>query len=318
MRHILPIPSARSMILASICIILAILVYSIIFNVDLFITIVSLNPIYLSLSIFFALVSFILESLRLKFMTEMLNTKLNILAAIKARALGALVAYITPSSMGGEPARAFIISIHSDVGFWQALGITLVEAYADAITVCTVALILSISYLPYSIVVILMCIYTIAIVNGLLFLVLKTKTFSGFIEKLKDRYFKSIEKRFKINMNFVNIINGMRGLFNRKFSIIIALTFIRHLIAILAIYYASLAVTNVNLIRCIEAYFFSSALGIVPTPGAVGALEYGLSITLLPKQVVVIRLINYVLIMALGIMSIVLVLRQLSIRIGSK
>lgn len=304
--------SSKYIVITTICIVLVIAVYSYIFNIDILVTLFNLDLKWLSLSILLALVGFLLECIRLRYMVKLVGGEIGLVDVVKARAIGTLIAYITPSSMGGEPARAYIINLHSSIGFWKAFGVTLIEAYVDAITVCFIALLLSIRYIPLSIFITLTCAYTIVAVNLLLFMALKVKSFSKFIEKFRERYFKSIEDKFNTKLNLTDVIEGIRSLFKRRFSIIIAITFLRHFASIFSIYFVGLAVMdNSSLIRCTEAYFFSSSVGIIPTPGASGALEYGLSITLPPSQVIVIRLINYTLTILLGLLSVILVLKQL-------
>jgi uncharacterized protein (TIRG00374 family) len=219
---------------------------------------------------------------------------------LKARFLGDLLAKITPSAIGGEPARALLISSESGLSIGTAYALAIYEVSYDVIYTCLLGLFFSMWYLPYSIPVIL--------VSG--FVVVSWPVFFRSVSRVASKFranyvavklakFTWFEKLFKHIEDFgktYSEISSTMDLGSKLFTWI--LTVLIHCFWALAIapflYFQGRAMNPVlGLWTVFSAYSIMQAISMLPTPGGVGVAEYGLSLVLPPEVVVAYRIIYY-------------------------
>lgn len=270
-----------------------IVLYAVYFDVNPVI-LLSINPLVLVSAITIYTLSWLISSIRLKIIHSSINNKaLSLLDYFYARLLGGLVAYLTPSAMGGEPARAYYLSKKSGCDMATGLAIAIYELFIDIVFINVLAIIYSIYYLPISLPVILVSVFV---------LFTWTTLFIGVIYKnrIVDKLFKFIIRIFPENIRGkYSIFTDSIRLITRfiikpyKIMIIIFSTVAMHLFAGVVIYIISIGYGGTSILNAFQAYLFALALGALPSPGGAFAIEYGLTITLKPIIVVTSRVLMY-------------------------
>ena len=259
-----------------------------------------------------ALVNFI-DTLRLMVLASSVGYRMRFIDALRARLMGNIIALATPSSIGGEPARALILSSYG-INIVKAAIITLFEDYWDIVIANLPALILALTRLPLSIIIVLASLYNIMVWN-ILFFAPRVKKIRLLLEKLY-RYSKGITHTIVgiviHAIKFVNTVIDSAKL-RKIFIPVLALTIIKYVVMVLAFFFAALSIESVSLTQSFEALLFYSAMGVIPTPGASGGLEYGLSLVLKPVQVVIIRIIVFTTTLIIGLPLLISYLRRRSI-----
>ncbi|WP_290900294.1 flippase-like domain-containing protein [Ferroglobus sp.] len=108
-------------------------------------TLVEANPVYISIAIIFHVFFWIFWALRLKFLVETFNGNVSFSNSFKITMSSMFFAAITPSSAGGEPVRAYLLS-KNGLGIGRATAIILIERLLDSIFfVTSLAILLSLT-----------------------------------------------------------------------------------------------------------------------------------------------------------------------------
>ena len=268
----------------------------------------NIDPLTIVIALIFYMISWIISAYRLRLMHILLDGEEGILPFkhyLYARLIGGLVAYLTPSAIGGELARAYYMYSRLNTSYSRYFALTIYEVYYDVMIVNIVALGFALYRFPHTIPVILVgmgsiCFWIIAynIFNN----IVSPQVSNPIIRKLLFFIENSIVSRVKTLSNgyssFGKAFNDLSRSANFKFKAsFISLTLAIYFFMALTIYTISLSFTTKHLLRtfidAFTAVFFSLALGALPTPGGAIAIEYGLSITLDPVIVITARSLIY-------------------------
>ncbi|NPA98677.1 MAG: flippase-like domain-containing protein [Crenarchaeota archaeon] len=223
-----------------------------------------------------------------------------------ARLLGGLMAYITPSAIGGEPARAYYLSYKCNERFSKYFALVIYEVLYDIFVTSIGAIIGSLLYLPLTIPIII-----VGIANtsfwGTMYLLLqnmidpeKAPRIIKFMAKIVN---EQLSKRLgdsytSFASSFKTIVSRMK--ITRRITVCL-LTITFQLLFGFTIYVLGFGAYNVNIADAIIAYFLAITASALPTPGGAGTMEYGLSITLPPGLVILSRSFIYYVTIAMGI-----------------
>ncbi len=108
-------------------------------------TLAEANPIYIGVAMLFHVFFWIFWAFRLKFLAETFNGNLSFPNSFKITMSSMFFAAITPSSAGGEPVRAYLLS-KNGIGIGRATAIILIERLLDSIFfVTSLAILLSLT-----------------------------------------------------------------------------------------------------------------------------------------------------------------------------
>ncbi|MCD6300566.1 MAG: flippase-like domain-containing protein, partial [Staphylothermus sp.] len=300
--------SRKSVILVISLVTIVIIGYSIITGSFRLLEEVSLTKLILSSLIL--LIAWLISAYRLKYIHRILDPDKCLNTSIKdyfyARLLGGLMAYVTPSAIGGEPARAYYLAKKCGGKFSRYFALSIYEVYYDIMIVNILALILSFYSLPYSLIVIIVSAGSILfwiIMYHLVKNIIEPENTNVFLGKIINWINKFVSKRLEvIKDSYFEFANSFNVLVNNSSTInrmiIVLLTFLYHVGNSLAIFVLAIKAIDIDVIintitASISAYFYSLALGALPSPGGAGVIEYGLSLTLAPEIVVVSRTLMY-------------------------
>ena len=274
-------------------VVVIIVLYTIYFGIDPMI-LLSINPLILIFAITVYTLSWFISGIRLKIIHSSVSNKvLGLLDYFYARLLGGLVAYLTPSAMGGEPARAYYLSKKTGDDIATGFAIAIYELFIDIVFINVLAIIYSIYYLPLSLPVILVSAFVLfAWITLILGVVYKNKIIDKLFKFLIKILPTSIRGKYGIFTESIRLITKfvIRPL---KVVMIILSTVAMHLFAGTVIYIISIGYGGTSLLNAFQAYLFALALGALPSPGGAFAVEYGLTITLKPIVVVASRVLTY-------------------------
>lgn len=272
----------------------------------------STNPLLIVFALVIYFLGWLVSAIRLKVIHTRLDgpeKELTMKDYFYARLLGGFLANITPSAIGGEPARAYYISRRTKRPFSRYFALAIYEVLYDIMLVNIVALVFSIVKLPYSIPVTLVSIGSIVFWLTTYYIMCniltpKTARFPlnkiiEYIGKLGERKFSEAFKDY--GSSFRCIVDKM-DIFSK--IIIVALTFIYQFVNALVIYTLLQDHSMISLINAVMAYFFALSLGALPTPGGAGSVEFGLSLALPPGTVVVARALMFYSVIITGIVII--------------
>lgn len=301
--------SKRGMILTLALVTGIMLLYTMITNISIYEVLSSINPLLIIFALIIYFLGWLVSAIRLKVIHICLDgaeKKLSIKDYFYARLLGGFLANITPSAIGGEPARAYYISRKTKGPFSRYFALAMYEVLYDIMLVNVVALALSIVKLPYSIPVIIVSIGSMGfwlIMYYVMCNMLSPETAKFPLNKIIKYVGKFGENRFfeafKDYGSSFRYIVDKTDMFSK--IIVIALTFMYQFMNALVIYVLLQDHSITSLINAVMAYFFALSLGALPTPGGAGSIEYGLSLTLPPGIVVVARGLMFYSIIIAGI-----------------
>ncbi len=300
--------SRRSMILVISLVTGVIIGYSILTGSFRFLEEVSFTRLILSFIIL--MFAWLISAYRLKYIHRILDPDRCLNTSIKdyfyARLLGGLMAYITPSAIGGEPARAYYLAKKCIGRFSRYFALSIYEVYYDIMIVNIFALGLSFYSLPYSLIVILVSIGSIVFWTTVYYLIkniVEPENTNVFLKRIIKWMNKLVHKRLEmIKDSYYDFASSFNILVNNSYFknkvVIVALTIIYHICNSLAIFVLAIKSITINtvintVLSSISAYFYSLALGALPTPGGAGVIEYGLSLALKPEIVIVSRTLMY-------------------------
>ncbi len=309
---ILSLSILRKLVLVVIVVVIVLAIYMLITNVDVYV-LLSADTKYIALSVtLFALVN-VIDAFRLMVLVKSIGHRIKFIDALRARLMGNIVALATPSSIGGEPARALILSFYG-ISLMKSVITTLFEDYWDIVLVNIPALVLALHKLPLSIVAVLTSTYNVVAWN-ILFLAPRVKKLRKLLESIHKASKGFIRNALTTILSAVTSINNVVTAVkpHRIIMSVLSLTLTKYFILTLAFYYASLSVNSkITLYKAFQALLFYNAMGVIPTPGASGGLEYGLSLVLSPEEVVVIRLLVLSTMIFLGLPLLLVFIKSLS------
>ncbi len=264
----------------------------------------AVNPLLLVVAIALYTLSWFISGLRLKIIHESISSKkLGIPEYFYARMLGGLVAYLTPSAIGGEIARAYYLARKAGYDMATGLAVAVYELFIDILFINVFALLFSLEYLPLSTPVILVSLFVISS-----WIMLFTGIVRG--NRAVDKFFKlllkllpsSIRDRYDaFSSSLTRITRGIAT--PRRILAVSVLTTLIHLTAGFVVYVVALNYGDVGVLTGFKAYIFALAMGALPTPGGAAAVEYGLTIALKPEAVIASRVLMYFYTIILGLFS---------------
>ena len=271
-------------------------------------------------SILLYLVGWLISAIRLQLIVKTYDpmTKCSLNTCLSARFIGDLLAKITPSSIGGEPARAHVIHVNSSISFLESYAITLFEVYHDVVLTCIIGIVSSILYLPLSIPVLLVSVLTLflwIIVFNIILPGNRSVAIKG-LEESRNFPFILLHKVAKMVIEFKNHYTLVFSRINLKRKIVIwLLTIITHFTWASSLIPLLLSESSgqeyaVILEKSIAGFFLMQAISILPTPGGSIAAEYGLSLALKPSIVVAYRLIHYTIPVLIGLLLVVKAMKK--------
>ncbi len=296
-----------NLLLVVVIVVSVMIIYMLVMHVNINL-LLSVNPIMLLFAMMLYGSSNVIDAVRLKILFKNVGYNMSIIDALKARVMGNIVAIATPSSIGGEPVRALILASYG-IRLSRAIAVTLFEDYWDIIIINIPALILASMRLPLTIFVLLSSIYNVVAWNTL-FLAVRKEGVRKFIQKLRNKSFGFIKKFFDIVLIMVGSVRHVSTSLTVRAAVkVIIITIIKYIVIYSAFFIAAYSVGKVGIEEIFEALVFYNAMGPVPTPGAAGGAEYGLSIVLSPEQVIVVRAVAFFVTIILGLPILILYLR---------
>ncbi len=278
-----------------------------------------INAVSLVLAIAVYMISWLITALRLMFLHKKLgdNKIMPIHHYFYARLLGGLMAYLTPSAIGGEPARAYYLYKKLGGSYPKYLALVVYEVFYDVVVVCTIATGFALYALPLTIPVIIVGVGNLGIwimLYGLFNNIVNPRQANPLISKILLFIEEKIVRRKTLLENGYSTF----GLYFRKITrsmglssklVVVLLTILSNITASLTIFIIGLTHVKTDplvlFINSIVAFYYSSSLGAIPSPGGAMVIEYGLSITLDPAVVVISRTIMYYTVIISGFLILV-------------
>ncbi len=267
-----------------------------------------IDPLNLLLAFIVFFGAWLVSAIRLRTIHASLDPekKLPLKEYLYARLLGGLMAYITPSAIGGEPARAYYLSYKCHERFSKYFALVIYEVLYDVFVTSIGAVVFSLFYLPLTIPIII-----VGIANtsfwGTMYLLLENmidpdnapRIIRFVVRIVNDQLSKRLGDSYtSFASSFKTIVSRMN--ITRRF-VVCALTIVFQILFGITIYLLGFNVYNVNVVRAIVAYFLAITASALPTPGGAGTMEYGLSITLPPGLVILSRSFIYYTTVIMGI-----------------
>ncbi len=264
-------------------------------------------PYYVLAGIVSCIMGWLVSGYRLRILHKTLDGREKLLPItdyFKARILGGFMAYITPSGIGGEPARAYYLSFKLNSKFSRYFSIVIIEPIYDILTVNVIALGFIIYAWPLSILVLIIAIGNIVFWLTFYY-VMKNLVEPDSIKPPLNRFVKFvlnyIRKHEKIYSGYGEFVKAFREttdkmrLVDKLIVILLTLTY-QALFGLTGFFiYLSYGYgfSFKGLVDSIIGYLFSNALSSIPTPGGSISAEYGLSLVLPPNVVLLTRIILY-------------------------
>lgn len=299
----------RNLVLVVSIVVLVMITYMLVMHVSIK-TLLSVDPVLLSLATILYGASNIVDALRLKILFKNVGYYMSIIDALKARIIGNVIALATPSSIGGEPVRALVLSSY-DIRLTRAIAVTLFEDYWDIVIINVPAIIFAVMRLPLTIFILLSSLYNVIAWN-ILFLATRREGARVFVLKLRDKSFGIIKRFLELIIVMIGSVKQVSTSLSLKSTIkVVLITLAKYAILYSSFLVAAYGIGYVDLRQVFEALMFYNAMGLVPTPGAAGGAEYGLSMALSPEQVIVVRTVAFFTTIILGLPVLVLYVRKL-------
>ncbi len=299
----------RNLVLVILIVVLVMIIYMLVMHVNIKI-LLSVNPVLLLLAMVLYGLSNIVDALRLKILFKNIGYNMNIVDALRARIMGNIVALATPSSIGGEPVRALILASYG-IRLSRAIAVTLFEDYWDIMIINIPALVFAAMKLPLTVLILLSSLYNVVAWN-ILFLAVRREGVRKLVLKLRDRSLGIIKKFLNLVIIMVNSVKHVSTSMSFKSAIkVVLITLVKYIIVYSSFLVAAHSISNVDLLQVFEALIFYNAMGPVPTPGAAGGAEYGLSMVLSPEQVIIVRATAFFVTVIIGLPILMLYFREL-------
>ncbi len=272
-------------------------------------------PYYAVAGLISCIMGWLVSGYRLKILHKILDGRENLLPMseyFKARIVGGFMAYITPSGIGGEPARAYYLSYKLNSKFSRYFSIVIIEPIYDILTVNTIALGFIIYAWPLSILVLIIAIGNIAFWLTFYYIMknlIKPESIKPPLNRFVKFVLNYVRKHERIYSGYEEFAKAFRettdkmGFIDKFVVILLTLTY-QFLFGLTGFFiYLSYGYrfTFKGLIDSVIGYLFSNALTSIPTPGGSISAEYGLSLVLPPNVVLLTRIILYYTPIILGI-----------------
>lgn len=236
-------------------------------------------------------VGWLISAIRLKAIVASTGKDLPFWDAVKARYLGGLLANITPTSLGGEPARALYIKSACGIDFATSYSLALYEVYYDVIITSLGGLFFSIYYLPHSFLITIISSFTFVSWFGLAQLARRfpilarlERGASRFLGSRILGFLRSVEKGFTNAWNQEDLGDKLMIAF---LSLLIHVTWATSMSLIAWDFSPS------SMFSYTASYFMMQVASMIPTPGGSGAAEYGLSLAVRPEIAIGYRVVYY-------------------------
>lgn len=299
----------RDLLFVILVVIVVMIIYMLVMHVSISI-LLQVDPILLLLSMVLYGSSNIIDAIRLRVLFKNVGYHMNIIDALRARIMGNVVALATPSSVGGEPVRALILASYG-IRLSRAVAITLFEDYWDIIIINIPALFFAVIRLPLTVFVLISSIYNVVAWN-ILFFAVRKEGVRNFFLKMRNKSIGIIRKFLDILLIMTSSVEHVSTSLSIGSALkVIGITLTKYAIVYTSFLLAAYSVSKVNLQQALEALVFYNAMGPVPTPGAAGGAEYGLSMVLSPGQVIVVRAVAFFTTIILGLPVFTLYVKKL-------
>ncbi|AFK51722.1 hypothetical protein TCELL_1299 [Thermogladius calderae 1633] len=219
------------------------------------------------------------------------GTRLGVSEYYKARLMGNLVGFLTPSAVGGEIGRAGYLS-SKGFPFTDMVAVSYYEVFFDVVFCNIMGIVFSVNQFPWTLPVLVVASFTlatwVAISAVLLYAggrqISNSRTILGWrglgervlqVATNIARAFKSVSRRVgAVDLAYIVLLTTASQVLQAA-----------SLLAITGVYAAK------GLVVSMSAYFYSQSLSSIPTPGGAVTSEYGLSLVLEPEAVVSFRLV---------------------------
>ncbi|MCY0868105.1 MAG: lysylphosphatidylglycerol synthase transmembrane domain-containing protein [Desulfurococcus sp.] len=252
-----------------------------------------------------------ISAVRLKILVEStVKRRLPLVEYLAVRLIGGLMASLTPSAIGGEPARAYYVSRRTGIPLTESYAIVIYEVYYDVVAVSVIAVFASIKLLPLSTPVLLVSLFSatawlyasirVSSTGRLRHLDPEPEENKGFLGRITGRlrryYFKFAESYSRVAAGTPLSVKIVLWL----------LTLVYNTLWGLAVIPLQQHCTLGDILRSVEAYYLMQSFSMLPTPGGSGAAEYALSLLLDPSTVLKYRVLYYYYNVLLGVVALLL------------
>jgi len=272
-----------------------------------------LKPSRLAAALAVYMASWLITGVRLKMLHKVLEEKaLKLRDYFYARLLGGFMAYLTPSAIGGEPARAYYIYCKAGGSYLAYLALTIHEVFYEIVVVGLIAIMLAVAKLPQALPVILVAFANTAVWVAVYSLLVDYPILRRGYERFSKIFSISVKasgiagiagKSYALFKHYFKLIHEKSGFSVRAVAVL--LTILSNIAASTSMLILNTAYTSKppleQLLECIVAYHYSLAMGALPTPGGAGAVEYGLALVLEPRVVVLYRTLSYYSVLLCGL-----------------
>lgn len=246
-------------------------------------------------------IGWLVSAIRLKAIVASAGKEISLRDALKARYLGGLMANITPTSLGGEPARALYIKSACGIDFATSYSLALYEVYYDVVITSLGGLVFSLYYLPYSSPITAISLFMFLSWFGLAQLASKFPIL-GRLERRAPRLFNSRVLGF-----LKGVEEGFRNAWNRSSRgdklAAVMLSLLIHVTWAISISPIAWDLSPSSLFSYLASYFMMQVASMIPTPGGSGAAEYGLSLATKPEIAIGYRIIYYYSAILIGLIA---------------
>ncbi len=219
------------------------------------------------------------------------GTRLGVSEYYKARLVGNLVGFLTPSAVGGEIGRAGYLS-SKGFPFTDMVAVSYYEVFFDVVFCNVMGIVFSVYQFPWTLPVLLVASFTLATwvaVSAVLLYaggrqISNSRAIPGW-RGLGERVLllaANIARAFKSVSRRVGVVDLVYIVLLTSVSQVLQAA---SLLAIMGVYAAR------GLVASMRAYFYSQSLSSIPTPGGAVTSEYGLSLVVDPETVVSFRLV---------------------------
>lgn len=278
---------------------IALLIYSIVTKANILL-IFSLYPLACLFIVSLYLLALICSGVRLYFLTRAVDVRISTINCIVSRFASQAVSNITPSFMGGEIVRIVALRyIGENANLYKALAIVLYEILFDVAITNIISLITS-AYFIFVHGYLLFIMPFIASLYLILFWFITFLIFlTGRIRGIFMNFISAFISKFKPSVSLEHLIKGVGDFVRTLLSIKnIIVTLFLTILAILfqasTIYFSYFFLGySIGVLHALLAYCIILALGVVPTPGGAGGVEFGAYLMLKPSVVVVWRILTY-------------------------
>ena len=272
---------------------LVVYIVSSMYGVKILDAILSADLRLLAFSYVLFILSLVVGGLRFYVLARAAGGRLGLAEAVLARLGGMFVAFVTPSYVGGEPVRVYALR-RVGLGWGRGVEVVVLEVVFDVYlhNLLTLSLLVSTGIVPLEATpLLLISLGTLAFwtVPTLLMIV----GGSGAM-RLLDRLGLL---KFRVVRDVAKAVEEVDPPLIRRWRVVLectGLTALSTLAGAGALALSALSIgAHVGPWTYLRAFAYSMSMGGVPTPGAAGAIEYALALTLPVEVIVVWRMVSY-------------------------